>query len=410
MFYDVGSLSNRNIQLLYEYRILRQPSESITAICRNGEKQSVSGLEWTVSEREVEGYSEVYEARLGIDVVAESVPFLEFHPKDGVDWRGIADFIDVEVADDVIIYSSSNQLTDLEVDVYWCYSLRHIASMLEDILTNLSALITDYDKLEEELTNFKDTGVFQQRPDGLVPNLVKLVENDNSMSIKDTLFRIMTADSNRLFVDLSQDNLNVLERIFNETVEFRFLIPERHLLDGFNCPIILISGTGDLVLRNIRGQVIITEWTGTITLMDCPEVHIAATDNTKICNITYLLVSKNSTVYLENYVHYIDVLELYANSLCRHWRANVRNLRYVGPGCTYWCSAQVSIPGRIQLAQYLPESNTVFDFKMHNIIGTFCSDFNDMLIVAQKNLTPRIGNYDAEPSPSIYVPRWSAEY
>lgn len=410
LYYDIGSVSNRNIQLLYEYRILRQPSDNLTAICKGGVAEEISGLTWVVSDRVIEGYEVIYEATLDINVEPESVPFLEFHPDTAERWKDIADFIDIQVADNVIIYSASPRLSDLSFSIYWCYSLRHILSLLEDILSDLDRLGRDYEQLEKEISNFKDTGIFQQRPTGLIPNLVKLEKSETGLTIEDSLYKIMTAEKNRLFVNKTQDNLNTMEKYFNETVEFRFLHYDHYVIDGFYAPTMLISGNGDLVLRNMKGQVIITNWSGTVTLMDCSEVHLAARDSSQVCKLSRLLVSKNSTVYLENFVHQIETVELYANSLCRHWRANVHNLAYVGPGCTYWSSAQVSTPGRIQLDSYTPESNTVFDFKVDDIIGTYCSDFDDLLVVAQKNLTPRLGNYDPPPSPSLYVPHWQATY
>ena len=88
MFYDIGSVTNRNIQLLYEYRILREPSHNLTAICRAGGKQTIDALNWKESTREVEGYDTVYEARLdGIVPRMDCVPFLEFHPGKHSDWK-----------------------------------------------------------------------------------------------------------------------------------------------------------------------------------------------------------------------------------------------------------------------------------------------------------------------------------
>lgn len=412
MFYDIGSVTNRNIQLLYEYRILREPSHNLTAICRDGNKQTIDTLNWKESTREIEGYDTVYEARLdGIKPEADCVPFLEFHPEENSDWKWIADFIDVQVDDEgVTLYSSTNYIDVLPTDVYWCYSLRHIDSLLTDILDDLGGLVKEYDKLENEIKNYRDDGRYLRRPAGLIPNLVKIQNTEEGSDLVDSLYQVMTAESNRLFVNMSQDNLNHMEHIFNESVEFRFINQDHYVVDSFIAPVILISGNGSLVLRNLKGQVLVTNWSGSITVIDCPEVHLTATNPVYICRLNILQISKGSTVYLENQVHIIKELRMYANSLCRHWRGNVRNLTYVGPGCTYWCCAQVSVPGRAQLSEYTDASNTVFDFNVHNIIGSFVSDFDNMMIVGQKNLTPRLGNSDAEPQPGMYVSKWKAKY
>ena len=412
MFYDIGSVTNRNIQLLYEYRILREPSHNLTAICRDGSKQTVNTLNWKESTREIDGYDAVYEARLdGVIPEPDCVPFLEFRPGEHSDWKWIADFIDVQVDDEgVTIYSATDYLEVLPTDVYWCYSLRHIDSLLTDILGDLGGLAKEYDKLENEIKNYRDNGRYLKRPVGLIPNLIKIQNSAEGSDLVDSLYQVMTAESNRLFVNMSQDNLNHMEHIFNESVEFRFINQDHYVVDSFLAPVILISGNGSLVLRNLKGQVLVTNWSGSITVIDCPEVHLTATNPTYICRLNILQISKGSTVYLENQVHLIKELRMYANSLCRHWRGNVKNLTYVGPGCTYWCCAQVSVPGKAQLPEYTDASNTVFDFNVHDIIGSFVSDFDNIMIVGQKNLTPRLGNSDPEPQPGIYVSKWNAKY
>lgn len=412
VYYDVGEITNRNIQLLYEYRILREPSDNLTAICRDSEPRLFNHLDWVESHRKIDGYELIYEAELpDIAIDSESVPFLEFHPEQQTDWKWIADFIDVGVeADSLKLYSTTNYLTELPISVYQCYSLRHIDALLEDILDDLSRLSADYDKLGNEIKNFKDNGRYLRRPEGLIPNLIKIEYTEDGTELVDSTYRILTAESNRLFINQSQDNLNQMERIFNESVEFRFLNQDHYVIDDFIAPVMVISGLGDLVLKNLRGQVLITNWKGTVTVINCQDVHLTATSSNSICKLTKLQINNGSTVYLENQVHLIEELSMYANSLCRHWRANVKSLAYVGPGCTYWCCAQVAVPGRIQLQAYSDNSNTVFDFNVHDVIGSFVSDFDNMMIVGQKNLTTRLGNCDAEPQPGLYVSKWHAQY
>lgn len=412
MFYDIGSVSNRNIQLLYEYRILHEPSDNLTAICRGGTPELVENLDWGVSDRVIDEFESVYVTKLtDTKPLSDCVPFLEFHPASDVDWKWIADFIDVEPREDgLYLYSSSNYLNKLPISIYYCYSLRHIDSMLTSILDALGILADDYSRLETEIKNYQDNGSYLKRPTGIIPNLVKIRKIGTDTELIDSGYKIMTAESDRLFVDYSQSRLNQMEKTFNKNVEFRFITKDHYVLEDVVSPIILISGNGDLVLKEIKGQVLLTNWEGTVTILDCPEVHLTADSASSACRISKMLIMRNSTVYLENQVHEIESLKLIANSICRHWRANVKSLDYVGPGCTYWCSAQVSVPGRVQLDNYTATSNTVFDFALHDIIGSFISDFENIMIVGQKNLTPRLGNCDPLPLPGIYVPHWKAEY
>lgn len=410
MTYNISSISNRDIQLLYEYRILREASDNLSAICKSDSPILIDTLIWTKSDRQIEGYDSVYEATLLSDFDSNAgIPFLEFHPNDNTDWKWIADFIEIEAGSSLILYSTTDKLEKLPISIYQCWSLRHIESLLSDILDDIKKLAEEFDSLEKSLSEIKSS-VTKSKPEGLVPNLVKLHQTDLGLELVDSDYRILTAEKNRLYVNYSQDNLNQMEHIMNDSVEFRFMTSGHYVLDDFVAPIFQVSGIGDLVLKNIKGQVLVTHWVGTVTVIDCPEVHLSAASASDICRLTNLQISGRSTVYLENQVHQINRLNLLAGSLCRHWRANVHNLEYVGPGCTYWCSAQVSVPGRVQLAEYTEDSNTVFDFNVHDIIGAFTSDFNNIMIVGQKNLTTRLGNCDAEPPPSIYVVQYHMDY
>lgn len=406
MRFPAGSISNRDIQLLYEYRILRQPADRLTAICTAGNPVTINELEWTVAE------TGLYQAILPVKQPAAGlIPFLEFLPKDNIGMRNLANLTDIEVTEnELILYSVGDMVSEMEISIYWCYSLRAIDSLLTDILGDLERLAKEFSNLELQIQSYRDNKSGLTRPVGLVPNLMKIQRTVDQYEVVDALHQVVVPERNRLFVNYSQDNLNQMDHIFNESVEFRLLNRDHYVLEDFTAPVLLISGNGDLVLKNVVGQVLVTRWRGTLTLIDCPDVHLTANSESDICRLSRVLLSRNSTLYLENQIHQINEIQLSATSICRHWRANVRLIGYVGPGCTYWCSAQVSVPGRVQLPEYLPNSNTVYDFRIHDIIGTFTSDFDNMLIVAQNNLTTRVGNYDAEPEPTLYVPFWEASY
>lgn len=403
MTYDISSVSNRDIQLLYKYRILREPSDLLTAICRGGEPVRTSIGNWISDD-------DAYSATISTTVESDCVPFIEFCTDSEEDWKWICDFIDVSVGvSGLTIRSASNHLSGLPVSIYWCYSLAQIGSLLEGILDDIGRLESEYDKLENDIKNFRDNGRYLKRPEGLIPNLVRIKKSDDQNDLVDSLYQIKTAESRRLFVDYSQAMLNEMSHTFNQSVEFRFTNQGHYVIESFTTPLLLVSGKGDLVLRNIQGQVLLTKWSGTITVMDCPDVHVSAESPSDICKVSDFLITKNSIVYLENYLHEIKKITLQANSICRHWRSTVETLDYVGPGCAYWCSAQVNTPGRIQLPQ-LEGYNTVFDFNVHDIIGTFISEFKDILILGQRNLTARIGNSDPDPDNTLYVQKWVAQY
>ena len=117
MYYAMSTISNRDLQVLYEYRILKIPSHELTEILR-AVPQEFQITEWVASEKEIEGYDAVYETHFELKC-GDHVPFLEFLPEDSQDWKWVCDFIGIDVSTTgVTLYSATNKLTDLKTIIY----------------------------------------------------------------------------------------------------------------------------------------------------------------------------------------------------------------------------------------------------------------------------------------------------
>lgn len=395
MFYDIGSVSNRDLQVLYEYRIFKLPTGHLTEILR-GSPVEFKIAEWTLSSKIFDGIDSVFETHF--DLACDNhVPFFEFLPESNQDWKWICDFIGIDISENrITLYSASDKLINLRTTIYLNLTIHQIQSLLLDLLEALEALKNNIDTLRDDISKIQVTASnIEQRPDGLRDNLLKLQVIGDSTQIVDAKVRIRKAELSRLYVNLSQTELNELLPAYKEAVEFRMLRNKRYIIQNITAPRFKISGIGDLVIRNLIGQVIITDWTGTITILDCPEVHLQADSAETRCMLTKLRISRNSTVYLENYPHEIDSLVVLLSSTVRHWNGKVKSLDLVGPGCTYWCSQYVALPGKLRLPTLETDTAAVVDFRLKDIYGVLSREVDKLLIVNQKQIQNAVAN--AEP-------------
>lgn len=410
MFYDIGSVSNRDLQVLYEYRIFKLPSEHLTEILR-GVPTEFKISQWTISTKSFEGHDTVFETHFELSC-DNHVPFFEFLPEDNQDWKWICEFIGIDVTDTrITLYSGSDKLTDLKTVIYPNLTLYQIESLLLDLLEALKALGNNIDTLQSDISKIKvgNTNI-GQRPEGLRNNLLKLEVSEDTTKIVDAKVQIKKAELSRLYVNLSQTELNGLLPAYKQAVEFRLMNRERHVVQNISAPRIKISGNGDLIIRNLAGQVIITNWIGTITIIDCAEVHLQADSFGERCILENMRISRNSTVYLENYPHQINSLSVLLSSTVRHWNGQVKRLAFVGPGCTYWCSQFVALPGKLRLPTPDTPVATVVDFRLKDIYGTLSREVDKLLIVNQKQIQNAVANADAPIQPFECQMKYEVEW
>jgi len=404
MKYDISAVSNRDLQLLYEYRILRQPSDKLSAVLT----KSGIGANLRYDNRQENGYF-VY--RVDTAIQDNLIPFIEFNTTKQEHIDCITELIELEIIDDAIyIYGTAEIDTTIPLTVYWCPSLAMIESVLNDVKKQLVDLKNTLDDLSHAIEKIQKYDNATAYADGLVTNLVKIQKNEDGNAIVDSLYRIETAVAERLFVNLSQQELDTMVHAFNKSVEFRFTVNKDYVLQNFTSPIMSITGTGNLTLKNIRAQVIIHGFKGNINIIDCPEVHIEAYNKNDICTIDNLKVIRNSCVYLENICHYLENVYLMLNSTIRHRRGHVKNLMWVGYGCTYWCNRDVWVPGINYLRGSQRNTSTVYDFNILHILGTIQQDSSNFFIHNTRCIGFKVANSDPPTMLSTVECEWEAEY
>lgn len=404
MTYDISAVSNRDLQLLYEYRILRQPADKLSAVLT----KSGIGANLRYDNRTVDGYF-VY--RIDTRVQENLIPFIEFNITTKEHLHCITELVELTIIDDTIyIYGTVELDVTIPLEIYWCPSLQMISSVINDLNNELTELRNNIDEVTKAIEDVKKYDKVVTYAEGLVTNLVKISKTDDANTIVDAEYRIETPEAERLFVNLSQHELDTMVHAFNKSVEFRFTTNQSYVLQNFTSPVFSITGVGSLTLKNIKSQVIIHGFKGNIDIIDCPEVHIEAYSKQDICTIDTIKVIRNSCVYFENSCHLIDNVYLMLNSTIRHRRGHVRNLMWVGYGCTYWCNRDVWIPGINYLRGNQQTISTVYDFNILHILGTIQQDASDFLIHNTKCIGFKVANSDAPTQLATVECEWEAEY
>lgn len=402
--FDISAISNRDLQVLYEYRILRRPADKLTAI--------LGGEYFTVAiQADIELEDGQYIYHLDTTPKEGRVPFLEFVPKSPEDWQVLANIHSADVlANEIKLYSTTKISTDMQVRIYWCQSLQQIESMLTDINNMLDQFNTDFDQLKQDIEYLKEHAAVDSRPEGLVNNLVKIKRTDKGGTLIDSLYTIKNPEAKRVYVNTTQLELDTMLHTFNECIEFQLVDGEDRIFQNWTGPVMKLSGNGHLVLRNITAQLLITGWEGYITVVDCPDVHLQADSDGNVCKLSHLKIMRNSCIYLENYTHYIEDMTVLLNSTVRHRRGYVKNITYVGYGCTYWCADTVWIPGINYFGDGDLSHNTVYNFNVLDILGTLQHDSNALLIYNTRCIGFKVANADPPAQPSTVQCEWEAEY
>ena len=402
--FDISSISNRDLQLLYEYRILRRPTDKLTAIL-GGESFTTSIRQGTELE---DSWFTYY-----LDTIpkADKIPFLEFKVESADDWRALAHLSKAEILDDCIrLYSTAEVPTDMQVHIFWCDSLHQIEGIIDELLKMLGQFNSDFDKLKTDIEYLKEHGAVDSRPEGLVGNLVKIQKTDDHATLVDSFYTIQKPYAERVYVNITQTEIDTMVHTFNKCIEFQFTDRIKRVLQNWNGPVLRLSGAGHIVLKNIKSQILLTNWKGHITITDCPDVHLQAENANKVCSVAHLKILRNSCVYLENQAHYIENVTMLLNSTVRHRRGFVKNISSVGYGCTYWCADTVWIPGINYFNETEHDKNTVYNFNVLDILGTLQHDGNALLIYNTRCIGFKVANADAPSQPQVVQCKWDAAY
>lgn len=277
--YPIGEISNRDVGLLYEYRILKQPSDFLSAIYSDSEGMVYSIQEGNLTNFKTESDESVYSYKLGFDTVANKIPYLEFRANTTTDKRRLANIL---YLDGDTLYSLSPGFEQaVQVTLYWVDSLDVIKNAIEDYKASLLAL--NLDKLKEFLETKKNQPTHQTTISGRDQNLLEISGSD----MVDSDYMITTALDSQLLVNPSQDLLMSLPRRLKHNINISITDGKTRYLSSFSGYTINIQGNCDWVIRDVDSGIDFVNGNGKVYLRNCKLVHFRTAISSGVMNNHY---------------------------------------------------------------------------------------------------------------------------
>lgn len=381
MTYSISSISNRDLQLLYHYRILRQPSDFLKAVYSAGPS---SVLEFNPGEEQTsDDGSKIYTFITQTDVPEDKIPLLEFSGEEK-DWQYAQYLINLEVDGDTLTLTSTvDTIGDMVIKVYWVSSLEEYTKILQGYQTELLALQDTLSQLDQKVDALSDTSDLLLRPTSGIPdNLVMLVKDGEQLDLGDSGYRVVGAVRSQSFNNKSNDFFAGLVREITEDISIYESADRSYTLnDFFGAGTITITGVGSWYIRNVTNPLDFQDFSGTIYLENCPAVRINRYAKVKE------LVAVNSFV-VHNARAATDAVTLIRHSVLKHNSGVIKELKHVGVACEYYSQVPTG---------FIPVYEPSFDWR--NVQGTVCLG-NGLLIVNGRDLSFVTGHHDDPFMPS----------
>lgn len=331
MEYPISQISNRDLQVLYKYRILKQPSDLLKVTYTDSEPVELEfDAGSPTSEKDSYGRT-VYRFIAPVEIKQGWVPLLEFRGNDS-DWADLADLIKASFQDNqVILYSGSSTLgSTLEVHLYWCTSLQEIENALESLRAGIQDLEKDIENLNSRLSSLSFGGDYMERPSGSDEHLVKYaLGSDKRITLSDSEHIIITgALPKQRIVNPDSETLRRLNQVIGDTVTIDITDGRPRYFSDFTGAALKLNSNGDLYLENIHSEVILNKFGGDLYTQNCACIHLS--DDTKIRHLYAI------NTIIEMSAGRIQEVTLTRNSVLNHRSGIVKAVAHIGFHCTYY--------------------------------------------------------------------------
>ena len=353
MKFDLNQISNRDTCLLYHYRILRQPSDLLCAIYTQTEPKICQIQTGTESDVLYKG-SLLYSYPLDAELSDNKIPYLEFECEDDSVLRQLVDFIYYDDETKSLYATVSAVTQPVTVKIYEVHSIHAISNTLADFYNSVKTLYAHMDEIRDKMGNLDpQSAVITGKDD----DLVEFYMSDTEMSIRDTGYHITTALASQRLVNPTQELLSRLTRALKGNITIDITDGLHRVLDGFQNCTVFISGNGSWVFRDITSTINIYSSTETAELrfFNCSLVYFRHVKDLTPDNVS--IKAKAVSLYRTTALGVqgeLNKLSLKNNSVYVSMTDKVKELTYVGAGCTF--SAMTNHP----------------EFDMRNILGNVC--------------------------------------
>ena len=267
--YLINEISNRDLSLLYSYRILRQPSDFISAIYSGAEPLVTEIFEGEGTQFKDEDDSPLYAFNLDINLDNTKIPYLEFDATTDYDKKHLETLLYLE--DNVIYGKSATFSKPIQVKIYLVDSLETIRKAIDSYIEEISML--DLSKLKEAYEQKKNQPKGVPNINGNDSNLVQYANSDGKLSIKDTGYTITSALDAQLLVNPSQELLMTLPSKLKHNINISITDGGTRYLSAFSGYTINIKGNGNWVMRDVDSGINFVNGSGKIYLWNCKLVH-----------------------------------------------------------------------------------------------------------------------------------------
>lgn len=327
MIYEMQQVCNFT-QLLYPYRILKQPSDFLPAPLRSN-KPEVLLFDTGVETEFVDEYGRtLYRYTAKHAATTNLVPMLEFECS--LIEYFLPDCDSVEVIEDTLILTTAHEELpeDLVVTCHWCDSLDTISKAFADFEEAIDKLKEDIADLSTSVENL----VFDElitADDGMNNHLIKLAEEGNRITIKDADYFIETGGEPTQTIDKpTTDDLRRLGKVLSGVVTLILTRGVIYTLSQFQGGELIIQGGGTVYLYNIQSKVRFINFTGVAKIYQCRTVYIGKNSmltSSPIINSNVIMVGG-----------YLDKLELYKHATFLHTSGNINEYKHIGVFCNYY--------------------------------------------------------------------------
>ena len=370
MQYNIAAVSNRDIQMLYHYRILRQPSGSVLSVYADSPSTSI-----TLSS--FRAVNEEFQCAVPVQAPEGKVPLIEFSGANEADWKSIQDLTTVDVSQDTLLFHASrNDFSGpVNAKVYWCSSQSHIDSILDNYAKWLNSLEDSIEALKEQIANLDFGGDSLRTPSGINNNLTKFqvtVENDvATIELVDSGYQIVSAVMSQAFFDPSQSELATMVKALDGNISIHISDNRTRHLDNFSGHKITITGTGTWYINNTLSEVQFSKFSGKVYAVNCPYLM---TSGGKEDSCAFEVVRLHNSFFHAYGGTFFDI-DLKMRSVFDYQAGHLKHISCVGPGCECYIGPSVQVWTRRTPEEVIPDPVFAYD----DIMGVLCK--NDGLII-----------------------------
>lgn len=336
MIYQLSQVSNRDTQVLYFYRILRQASAQGCELFRY---DSPDVFFFGTPRQVTLDDSEMYEYSFSSTSKPGRVPYLEFQSDSESELKYIEQLTELEITKSgLILRGNTDKLTDKTlVYVYWVPSLDYINQIqakIADLIDKLSKRKTDDASAINRLNLSSDFLIGMQ---SRVPDLVAIGTDGDGLIYDDSNYRLSGSVDEQLILNPTQDTISSILKSHTGTLIIKDNTNDSKVFQGFYGGCIKLSGKfKTLVLQSITSIILLTGITAEHLIIDnCPAVMLRESLEAEgESHEIHTMDVRNSYLTINQPV-LIDLVGCYRNSTIVQKKGNVARLGFLEAGSVY---------------------------------------------------------------------------